>query len=127
MPRAAAQGQKAPETFDATNLTPADESDGSVIPNSAASDEDMTSDNDQPRADLLGQGMAAPTDDELAAAPQLVADEEADRSDLDSADDSEPGATADSDPNASPWDQLLANNDFVRELVINDALTPRLS
>ncbi len=107
---------------DVTELETVVSHDG-VIPNSAASAEDMTSDNDQPRAELLGQGMAAPTDDGLAAALQFVADEEADHSDLDSADDSEPDTTADSNPNASPWDQLLANNDFVRELISNDALT----
>lgn len=105
------------------------EGDGSAFPDETISTDELTSDNDETVADLLGQGTADPTAEELAEAPPLTADEEAILADLDSTDDSETDATPDTADNDSDnlWDQLLANNDFVGELVSNDALTPRNS
>lgn len=115
-------------TSDLANLTANDVSDNSVIPNSTASAEDMASDNDQPRADLLGQGLTESTAAELLETPTPAEDSEMDLSDLDAQDNSEPDATsADPNPTDLSWDELLANADFLHELVSNNALTLRAS
>lgn len=98
------------------------EGDGSAFPDETISTDELASDNDETIADLLGQGIAEPTELELTEAPQFTDGDETTLVDVDSTDDSEADATPDTDPNELSLDQLLANSDFVSELVNNDAL-----